>query len=71
MYVIQNTLENIDIAVQKITELATTSVDFLYMFANIKAFTPGGIAAVITALLSSSSVISKIFFQNKLLVKVV
>ena len=35
MYVIQNALENIDIAVHKITELAAISIDLLYMFENI------------------------------------
>ena len=64
MYVIQNALEKIDIAVHKITELAAISIDLLYMFENIKAFTPGAIAAVIIALLSSSSVIIKIFFPK-------
>ena len=64
MYVIQNALENIDIAVHKITELAAISIDLLYMFENIKAFTPGAMAAVITALLSSSSEIIKMFFPK-------
>ena len=64
MYVIQNALENIDIAVLKITEFAAISIDLLYMFENIKAFTPGAMAAVITAHLSSSSVIVKMFLPK-------
>ena len=64
MYVIQNALENIDIAVHKITEFAAISIDLLYMFENIKAFTPGAMAAVITAHLSSSSVIIKMFLPK-------
>ena len=64
MNVIQAALENIDIAVHKIIELAAISIDFWYMFENMNAFTPGAMAAVIIALLSSSSVIMKIFLPK-------
>ena len=43
----------IENAVEKITVLATSAIDFLYIVAKMNAFTPGAIAAVIRALLSS------------------